>query len=102
MYKMINFLNHFNQTSIMDKIFISNEIKLQILKVSGQPAIKPYNLAGETRLDVLNYDTDEDFCRTLERRLQEIASDYNTGKIILKGDVSKNCTVNHCVKLVFP
>ncbi|SDT69779.1 hypothetical protein SAMN05216490_5064 [Mucilaginibacter mallensis] len=86
----------------MDKIFISNEIKLQILKVSGLPATKPYNLAGETRLDFLNYDKDEDFCRTLEYRLQEIASQYNTGKIILEGDISKSCTVSHCVKLVFP
>lgn len=86
----------------MDKIFISNEIKLQILKVSGQPVTKPYNLAGETRLDILNYDKDEDFCRMLERRLQEIAFHYNTGKVIVKGDVSKNCTVSYCVKLVFP
>lgn len=99
---MINFLNHFNQTFAMDKIFISNEIKLQILKISGLPPTKPYNLAGETRLDILNYDKDESFCRMLERRLQDIASYYNTGKVISRGDVSKNCTVSYCVKLVFP
>lgn len=85
----------------MDKIFISNEIKLQILKVSGLPATKPYNFAGETRLDILNYDKDEGYCRMLEHRLQAIASYYNTGRVIVKGDVSKSCTVNHCVKLVF-
>jgi hypothetical protein len=86
----------------MDKIFICNEIKLAILRVSGLPVTKPYNLAGETPLDILNYNKDESFCRLLEHRLQEIALQYQTGKIILKGAISKNCTVSHCLRLVFP
>ncbi|WP_461449488.1 hypothetical protein [Mucilaginibacter sp.] len=85
----------------MDKIFISNQIKLEILKVCGHPTIRPYNLPGSLRLHDLNCYHKTDFCRILEQRLQDIASHYQTGKIILPGDVSQQNTVSECIKLVF-
>jgi len=85
----------------MDKIFISNQIKLEILRISGQPTQKAYNLPGNLSLDILSYDKNEELCRVLEKKLQEIASQYQTGKIILPGDVSKQNTVSDCIKMVF-
>jgi hypothetical protein len=84
----------------MDKIFISNEIKLEILKICGLPADRPYNLSGLTILGYLQHDDDERLCRVLEQKLQEIAYAYNTGKRIIKGDVTTACSVNQCIKLV--
>jgi hypothetical protein len=85
----------------MDKIFISNQIKLEILKICGHPTTKAYNLPGRLRLYDLNCHDKENFCRILEKRLQEIASHYQTGKIILSGDISQQHTVSECIKLVF-
>lgn len=84
----------------MDKIFISNQIKLEILRICGQPTNKAYNLPGNLHLDVLSYDNDESLCRKLEEKLQEIASYYRTGKIIQAGDIKKDYTVSQCIKLV--
>ena len=84
----------------MDKIFISNQIKLEILKICGLPVVKPYNLPGQTTLDILKQDSDGTLCRTLESKLQEIASSYNTGKIITQGAVTAVSSVNYCIKLV--
>lgn len=84
----------------MDKIFISNQIKLEILKICGQPTQKAYNLPGNLTLDIFSYGQNEELCRILEHKLQEIASEYKTGKIILAGDVSKHNTVSECIKMV--
>jgi ligand-binding sensor domain-containing protein len=84
----------------MDKIFISNQIKLEILKICGLPVVKPYNLPGQTTINVLKQDNDGSLCRTLENKLQEIATSYNTGKIITQGAVTAVSSVNHCIKLV--
>ena len=86
---------------VMDKIFISNQIKLEILKICGHPISKPYNLPGSLRLYDLNYNDKKNLCRILEQKLQEIAVHYQTGKIILNGDLSQQHTVNECIKLVF-
>ena len=86
---------------VMDKIFISNQIKLEILRICGQPTHKAYNLPGNLTLDLFSYDQNEQLCRLLEQKLQEIASQYQTGKIILPGDVSKHHTVSECIKMVF-
>jgi len=83
----------------MDKIFISNEIKAEILRICGISVIKPYNLAGGTPLNKLN--KNDIFCRELEIQLQHIATKYQTGKVISKGDISHDYTVNQCIKLVF-
>lgn len=83
----------------MDKIFISNEIKAEILRICGISVIKPYNLAGATPLFKLN--KNEIFCRELEMQLQHIATKYQTGKTILQGEISHDYTVNQCIKLVF-
>jgi len=85
----------------MDKIFISNQIKLEILSICGQPTFKAYNLPGNLNLDIFSYNDNEQLCRKLEIKLQEIAQQYKTGKIILPGDVSKHHTVNDCIKMVF-
>lgn len=85
---------------VMDKIFISNQIKLEILKICGLPVVKPYNLSGQTTLNILKQDNDGTLCRRLETKLQEIASSYNTGKIITAGAVTTASSVNHCIKLV--
>jgi len=84
----------------MDKIFISNQIKLEILRICGLPINKPYNLSGQATLEYLKYDTDGTLCRELEQKLQEIARDYKTGKTILKGDVTTASSVSHCIRLV--
>ena len=91
----------FNMDYIMDKIFISNQIKLEILKICGHPTNKAYNLPGNLRLHDLNCHDKENFCHILEQKLQEIAIHYKTGKIILNGDLSQQNTVNECIKLVF-
>jgi hypothetical protein len=92
--------NNLYRKIIMEKIFISNEIRLEILKICGLPANKPYNLPGQTILGYLQHDDDEKLCRLVEERLQAIACSYKTGKTIIKGDVTTNCSVDHCIKLV--
>ena len=82
----------------MDIIFISNQIKFDILNIPGLPAAQSYNLLGTTPLHSVGYD--DDLCRKLEHKLQVIANEYNTGKIILSGHISKDTTVYQCIKLV--
>lgn len=84
----------------MDKIFICNQVKLEILNISGLLTTKPYNLEGGTPLFNLGYTDNDRHCRTLEYKLQAIAAQYQTGRQILAGSISKNFTVNECIKLV--
>jgi hypothetical protein len=84
----------------MEKVFISNQIKLEILRICGLPINKPYNLSGQVTLEYLRHDEDGTLCRALEQKLQEIAQDYKTGKVILHGDVTTESSVNYCIKLV--
>jgi hypothetical protein len=84
----------------MDKIFISNQIKLEILKICGLPESKPYNLSGQITLERLKHDQDGTLCRALEQKLQEIAADYKTGKVILQGDITSESSVSQCIRLV--
>jgi len=84
----------------MDIIFISNQVKFDVLNICGKPAAKPYNLLTETPLYAIGYQENEDLCRKLERQLQEIANEYNTGKSINRGAVSKYLTVRECIEMV--
>ncbi|MBL4674886.1 MAG: hypothetical protein JKY70_01560 [Mucilaginibacter sp.] len=83
----------------MERIFITNQIKFDILRTGGLPADHPYNLTANTPLIKIGYDTDL-HCRLLEERLHEIAQEYNTGKKVAEGDVSKYLTVRECIQLV--
>ena len=93
-------ISNYFMTVIIDKIFISNQIKLEILKICGQPTTKAYNLPGRVDLGTLNLEGHDKFYRLLEYKLQEIASNYNTGKIIIEGDITEDTTVNKCIRLV--
>jgi len=84
----------------MDIVFISNQIKYDILKICGLPANHAYNLETNIPLHSIGYDDNEEFCRLLESKLQLIAEEYKTGRRILTGDVSKNLTVRQCIQLV--
>jgi len=84
----------------MDLVFISNQIKHDILTICGKPARQAYNLLTDTPLYSIGYDDDDDLCRKLEYKLQLIAEEYNTGKSISYGAVSKNLTVRQCIQLV--
>ncbi|QXV65391.1 hypothetical protein FPZ42_15480 [Mucilaginibacter achroorhodeus] len=83
----------------MDIIFITNQIKFDILNTGGMPAQYPYNLLANTPLTKVGYNSAER-CRLLEQRLHQIALDYNTGRRISAGDVSEELTVRECIKLV--
>jgi hypothetical protein len=84
----------------MDIIFISNQIKYDILNIPGWPAEQSYNLLGTTPLYSIGYGDNEDLCRKLESQLQSIANEYKTGKSILNGYISKDTTVRQCIQLV--
>ncbi|MFA6084564.1 hypothetical protein [Mucilaginibacter sp.] len=84
----------------MDIIFITNQIKYDILNISGLSAEQCYNLTATTPLYSIGYGEDESLCRKLESKLQAIADEYNTGKLIQNGHVSKDTTVYQCIKLV--
>jgi hypothetical protein len=84
----------------MDIVFISNQIKYDILKICGLPANNAYNLQTNIPLHAIGYDNNEEFCRLLETKLQLIAEEYKTGRRILAGDVSKDLTVRQCIQLV--
>lgn len=84
----------------MDIIFISNQIKYDILAIPGLPPGQCYNLPGTTPLYSIGYEEREDLCRKLESKLQNIANEYKTGKAILKGYISKDTTVRQCIQLV--
>jgi hypothetical protein len=83
----------------MDKIYITNHVKLEILTVSGLSTTQPYNLNGFTSLYTLGYNN-MPHCKLLEERLQIIAAQYNTGKSIKPDTISADFTVNQCVELV--
>lgn len=84
----------------MDKIFMCNQVKLEILNICGLPTAKSYNLEGDTPLFTLGYASNNAYCRALENKLRAIAAQYQTGKQILLGTISKDFTVNQCIKLV--
>lgn len=83
----------------MDKIYITNHVKLEILNICGISTIQPYNLNGYTALFALGFSSTS-HCKILENKLQEIALQYNTGKSITPNSISTNLTVNQCVELV--
>ncbi|WP_374950426.1 hypothetical protein [Mucilaginibacter sp.] len=84
----------------MEIIFISNQIKYDILKILDLPAAQSYNLHGTTVLDSIGYGKDEELYRKLENKLQEIANEYQTGRLISRGDLSNETTVRQCIQLV--
>ena len=84
----------------MDIVFISNQIKYDILNICGLPVDHSYNLLANTPLNSIGYDKDEELCRKLEEKLRIVAEEFNTGKRVVKGDVSKNLTVRQCIQLV--
>ncbi|MFD0765565.1 hypothetical protein ACFQZI_11945 [Mucilaginibacter lutimaris] len=83
----------------MDLVFISNQIKYDILHICGLPVEHSYNLLTNTSLKAIGYHDDER-CRQLEEKLHMVAQEYNTGKSVAKGDVSENLTVRQCIQLV--
>jgi hypothetical protein len=83
----------------MDKIYLSNHIKLEILNICGRSTTKSYNLEGNTPLFTLGYDN-KMHCKVLEDRLQTLATYYKTGKSIPSGVISKDLTVSQCIQLV--
>jgi hypothetical protein len=84
----------------MDIVFISNQIKYDILNISGLPVNNCYNLTTNTPLKLIGYDKDEELCRKLEEKLRKVAEEYKTGKKVAEGDVSKDLTVRQCIQLV--
>ena len=84
----------------MDIVYISNQIKYDILTLCGKPATKAYNLLTDTPLHSIGYDDDGELCRKLENKLQMVAEEYQTGRSISRGAVSKNFTVRQCIELV--
>lgn len=84
----------------MDIIFISNQIKYDILSICGLPAQQSYNLQGTTPLHLIGYGQDDELCRKLENKLQSIAEEYNTGRSIKRGAVSEELTVRECIQMV--
>ncbi|MEO7214626.1 hypothetical protein [Mucilaginibacter sp.] len=84
----------------MDIVYISNQVKHDILTICGKPATKPYNLLTDTLLHSMGYDDDGELCRKLENKLQMVAEEYKTGRSISYGVISKNFTVRQCIELV--
>jgi hypothetical protein len=83
----------------MDKIYITNHVKLEILNICGISTVRPYNLNGYTALFTLGL-SNASHCKILESRLQEIALQYDTGKSIIPNSILPNFTVNQCIELV--
>ena len=83
----------------MDKVYITNHVKSEILNICGLPTIRPYNLNGFASLFSLGINNNAD-CEKLEGKLQSIAFQYETGKMISPNTISKDFTVNQCIKLV--
>jgi hypothetical protein len=79
---------------------ISSVIKYEVLRVCGGPLNQPYNLPDATPLGYLGYDEDEKMCKILEKRLQSVAIEYNTGRIIRNSLLTPNLTVSQCIELV--
>jgi hypothetical protein len=84
----------------MDIVYISNQVKFDVLSVSGQSAARAYNLMTNTPLYSIGYENNDELCRALEFKLRLIAEEYQTGKSINPGAVSKDLTVRQCIQLV--
>jgi hypothetical protein len=84
----------------MELIFISNQIKYDILQICGMPANRAYNLMGNISLRSIGYRSDTEMCRRLENQLRLIAKEYKTGCNIQPGAVSDALTVSQCIRLV--
>ncbi|TFF36346.1 hypothetical protein [Mucilaginibacter psychrotolerans] len=84
----------------MDIVYISNQIKFDILTICGQPAAHAYNLQTDMPLHAIGFNDNGELCRQLENKLQLVADEYNTGKRIANGSVSKELTVWQCIQLV--
>ncbi|MBK0380471.1 hypothetical protein [Mucilaginibacter segetis] len=84
----------------MEKVYISNCIKYEILKICGLNTSRPYNLVTDIPLKNLGFRAKNNRCELLERRLQVIADEYNTGKQIAKGTISENITVKQCIQFL--
>lgn len=84
----------------MELIFISNQIKHDILQICGKPAKYSYNLTGDISLSSIGYGSDIELYRRLENKLQLIAEEYKTGCNIPAGSVSDGLTVSQCIRLV--
>ena len=83
----------------MNKIYLSNHIKLEILNICGLPTARSYNLEGNTHLYTLGYE-DSTHCKQLEDKLKVIAADYRPDQHIKIGNISKEFTVSDCIQLV--
>jgi hypothetical protein len=83
----------------MEKVYITNHVKSEILNICGLSNIRPYNLNGFTSLFTLGFSTTPQ-CKLLEGKLQEIAAQYNTGKYVIPDTISSDFTVNECVELI--
>ena len=75
-------------------------VKLYILEICDGPISVPEKLPDYVPLAHLGYDEDISLCRTLERRLQQLALQYSTGKQINTGLISEHTTVSQCISLV--
>jgi hypothetical protein len=64
----------------MDIVFISNQIKYDILNICGMPVDQSYNLLANTPLQSIGYDKDEELCRKLEEKLRIVAEEYQYRK----------------------
>jgi len=84
----------------MELIFISNQIKYDILQICGRPAKYSYNLLGDVYLSSIGYRENPEMCRRLESKLQLIAEEYKIGCNIPFGSVSDGLTVSQCIRLV--
>lgn len=83
----------------MDKVYITNQVKQEILDICGLTDMKPYNLNGLTSLFTLGCNT-RPKCRLVANKLQEIAVQYNTGRLVEADTISADLTVNECVSLI--
>lgn len=84
----------------MNKTILSTQIKLEILTICSGPISRPDNLINQVQLFMLGYDDYEDWCRQLEKRLQLLAEEYQTGRAITKGHINGQTTVDQCIQMV--
>ncbi|PTQ99531.1 hypothetical protein C8P68_102355 [Mucilaginibacter yixingensis] len=84
----------------MNKTILSTQIKLEILTICSGPISRPDNLINQVQLFMLGYDDFEDWCRQLEKRLQLLAVEYQTGKEIAEGHINGQTTVDQCIQMV--
>ena len=84
----------------MNKIHLSNHIKLEILNICGLPTARSYNLECNTHLYTLGFE-DHIHCKQLEDKLKVIAADYDPERAINIGNISKEFTVSDCIQFLF-